>query len=305
MSALRADSACRRFDRWLTAYVDDELDAVHCLELEDHLTGCSGCAETVAMLMATRASLRACVPAEAPSSLRARVQATLREELALEEGPELEEHAPASEHPPTSEDGVGGSVRPVESPAPRLVKLRHIVPFAAAATFALVFGAMQLQKQEATQVSSADSAEVPVQRASLDGLLDDLVAQHAHPPPPETTDPDGLRRFDPYLGIRVRQPAFDGYEARYVGARMHQRAALLQYILRDSQRVTMYVFDTKRVPLEAGRIQLERGPGKTYVGRIRGYSVAASEREGVGYALASDLSPEESAALLLRASQPR
>jgi hypothetical protein len=38
-----------------------------------------------------------------------------------------------------------------------------------------------------------------------------------------------------------------------------------------------------------------------YVGRLRGYSIAAAEERGVGYALASDLNDDESAQLMLAA----
>ena len=37
MSAARDTQACQRLDRWLSAYVDGELDVVHCLDVEDHI----------------------------------------------------------------------------------------------------------------------------------------------------------------------------------------------------------------------------------------------------------------------------
>ena len=143
-----------------------------------------------------------------------------------------------------------------------------------------------------------------VQGAELDSLVDDLVAWHAHPPPPETTDPDGLERFDPYVGVRVRKPHFDQVDARYVGARMQHRAALLQYVLRDRHRVTVYVFDPRKVPLKGKRLQERKiGERQVYVGNVRGYSVAASERNGIGWALASDLNDQENAELVLSAAR--
>jgi hypothetical protein len=40
-----------------------------------------------------------------------------------------------------------------------------------------------------------------------------------------------------------------------------------------------------------------------YVGKLRGYSVAATERSGVGYALASDVGDDENTQLVLAAAQ--
>ena len=83
---------------------------------------------------------------------------------------------------------------------------------------------------------------------------------------------------------------------------IHARAAVLQYMVRDRQRMTMCVFDPKRVTMTTGRLEPRRtSAGMVYVGHVRGYAVAASERDGVGYALASDLSDDESARLLVMA----
>ena len=128
MSAAHDQSACQRFDRWLSAYVDAELDAVHCLEVEDHLEGCEGCREHVAHLERTRESLKRMVKVSAPSSLRARLGKSLAEELARPES-DVEDEPLSSREPQT------GSVRPVAPPPPPggLSQLRFIVPLAAAA----------------------------------------------------------------------------------------------------------------------------------------------------------------------------
>jgi hypothetical protein len=92
-------------------------------------------------------------------------------------------------------------------------------------------------------------------------------------------------------------------KAKYVGARMHQRAALLQYVV-DRRRVTIYVFDPKRVPMRATRLRHQRvGADRVYVGELRGYTVAASEHNGVGYAMASDLPGEDTVELLVQAAR--
>lgn len=334
MSAAREAGQCRRLERWLTAHVDGELDAVHALEVEDHLASCALCTEYVAVLSATRASLQRECKLRAPASLRDRVAASLAsaslaaaspaagrvvdEQSRPGESLDASALAPSPGGPlrgaAVAEPGAGrASAAPTDGAArmPQRVhlrraradgqrgRLRFVLPLAAAATVLLLLGTAQLRERLGPSSTRGENYAA----STLDGLLEDLVAQHAHPPPPETTDPDGLERFDPYIGVRVRQPSLAG--ARYVGARMmDQRAALLQYVVRDRHRVTMYVFDPRKVTLSTGRLAPRRvGDDEVLVGRVRGYSVAASQRHGVGYALASDLSDDESTNLLVMAAR--
>jgi hypothetical protein len=152
------------------------------------------------------------------------------------------------------------------------------------------------------------AAPIASATVGLDTLLDDLVSLHAHPLPPETTDPNELQRFDPLVGVPVRRPAFHPLVS-FNGARVHalrdRRAALLQYTVAGGRRVTVYVFDPRAVPVTASRLQprvIREHP--VYVGKLRGYSVAAAEQKGVGYALASDFEVDESSKLVLSALEP-
>ena len=136
-------------------------------------------------------------------------------------------------------------------------------------------------------------------RTTFDAMLDDLAALHANPLPPETTNPDELRKFEPIVGVKLRRPTFRSYDARFRGARLHamrdtQRAAMLQYVVRNDHRVTVYLFDPRAIPFGATRMQrrlVQEEP--VYVGQFRGYSVAAAERRGVGYAVATDLDTDD------------
>ncbi len=297
--------------RWLTAHLDDELDAVHTLEVEEHLETCADCQEVLATLRATRVSLRQVVPMRAPLGLQERIGESLAVErkdgAPLGEASESslpEEQAPASQVEPSASVRAA-PVRPRRAQR-EPIGLRYVVPLAAAATVALVVGAIQLQQQQESTAkdSPREATSASMQVSSLDSLIDELVAQHVHPPPPETTDPDGLERFDPYVGVRVRRPKFDRLDAHYVGARMQQRAALLQYVVRNRHRLTVYVFDPKKVSMKANRLESRQiGKRQVYVGNVRGYSVAASERNGIGWALASDLNDAESAELVLAAAR--
>ena len=140
--------------------------------------------------------------------------------------------------------------------------------------------------------------------ASLDNLLEDLVLQHARAVEPELTDPSDSKRYEPYIGVHIRTPQLQEVGGRYVGARMTSRAAMLQYIVKNRHRVSLYVFDPKLVPLKAKKLAHRRvKTQEVYVGKVRGYSVAASEQSGVGYALASDLSDDKNTELLIMASR--
>ena len=59
MTAARDTKECLRLERWITAYVDDQLDAVHILEVEEHLGACEGCREQNALTRALQDDVKA------------------------------------------------------------------------------------------------------------------------------------------------------------------------------------------------------------------------------------------------------
>jgi anti-sigma factor RsiW len=135
---------------------------------------------------------------------------------------------------------------------------------------------------------------------ALDGILDELVSLHAQPLPPEITQAEDVRRFDPFVGVKVEPPKLQPFGARFDGARMlplrNQRAAMLQYATADGHRVTLYVYDSNRVRSQSSRHLHERVVRNTpvYFGTVKGFNVAASERRGIGYTLATDLDERSS-----------
>jgi anti-sigma factor (TIGR02949 family) len=166
------------------------------------------------------------------------------------------------------------------------------------------------------------------ERPTFDAVLDDLVAEHMNPLPPEERDLAKLRRFEPVVGVAMRAPTLRKYDARFRGARVlpmrgAQRTAMLQYELPDGERVTVYLWNPQAVPIGSTRLHprilrddAPRGDGARpdaraegsvrlrdalrddaapiYVGEARGVSVAACERRGVGYALATKRDADES-----------
>ena len=77
----------------------------------------------------------------------------------------------------------------------------------------------------------------------------------------------------------------------------NERAAMLQYEVDrggSPQRVSVFIYDPARIHLDGEELN---AVGRTRVGRANGYSVAVTQHDGVGYALASDLDPEVTAEL--------
>jgi anti-sigma factor RsiW len=115
------------------------------------------------------------------------------------------------------------------------------------------------------------------------------------------TEPSLIERFEPRVGVPVRLPSLQAYGARWEGGSVvpvrNRHAASFRYRL-DGHRVTLYVYDASHLPL---RVRLEPRVvhnAPVFVGTRRGYSIAAVERRGVGYAVATDLEQKESAELV-------
>ncbi len=166
-------------------------------------------------------------------------------------------------------------------------------------------------------------------RASgFDAVIDPLVSFHANPPPPEVVDLDqAMHRFEPLVGVHMpgttlRRPL----GASFSGARIYDMdvrpvtdahyTAALRYTM-QGHRITVYIFNPSVVPIQMTRLKprvvvamskptLPSGSASptvehdvpVYVGRVRGFSVAAAEQSGIGYAVASDLDDDQSAELV-------
>ncbi|MCC6556700.1 MAG: zf-HC2 domain-containing protein [Polyangiaceae bacterium] len=290
MSAARSIDGCARCDGALSAYVDGELDPGHAVDLEAHVRGCGPCAERLMLLRAMRASMKKAAAPRCPDALRARIAGTMAAERARA--------------------AARAAAQGDDAPAPRLIQKRYVAALAAAAGVVFAVGmAQQRTASDGGRPSASPAPADPLAVASVESLLDDLVVQHAQPLPPETTNPEDLPRFDPFVGVPVRRPAFQPFHVDFKGARVHtmrdRRAALLQYTVSGGHRVTVYMFNSRTLPVQKApvlrpRLVRER---PVYVGRINGYSVAAAERSGVGYALATDLNDDESTQLVLAAMQ--
>jgi anti-sigma factor RsiW len=253
----------------LAPYLDGELETATLLDLEGHVASCSPCREKVELLRAMRASLKRAVRTAAPSGLRARLSTAMAAEQTRGEAREQAQDAARS--------------------GARFGGWRTMVPLASAAALALFWGA-------------ANRGPVAVGKEATPGddLLAELVAEHSEPLPVESADP---RSFDKWVGVPVRPARFERDGARLVGGRIlpiqQQRAAMLQYVVGtgdDARRVSVLVYNPQNIRInDADFTPRAVGTAQVRVGTSRGYTVAVTQRGGVGYAVASDLDADRSA----------
>lgn len=270
---------CRTVACLVETYLDDELEPSQLLEVEKHTATCTTCRERLQLDRAIRMGVRRTVTAKASASFRARVAHSMT----------AERFASADRALPAS--GV---------PTWRAIGL------AVAATVAAAVGLERQSHQDANHARPTETKATA--SVGLDALIDQFVDWHARPLPPEITNPSELPGFEPYVGVPVQPITLSRFGAKLVGGRilpMHEQncAAMLQYTLDGSHRVSIYVFDPRRVGHHPSRLQPKViGSKPVYVGQIRGWSIAAAEQSGVGYAIASDLGDEASAELALAAA---
>lgn len=284
---------CRGMGPLLVAYLDSELCPAQVVEVDRHLQVCSACAEQVAFDRAVRAGVRKTVRATPlPDGLRERMVARMLEE--------------ARRSRPVGDD------RMIERG--KMLPWHVVLPLASAAAIPLALGIAGAMSERAPRVSMATMAMTaaeeprPVSQSAsvidLDRMLEQFVEWHERPLPPEVTSETELVKFEPYVGVPMKAPALASFGGKLVGGRMlttgssHQTAAMLYYTLPSGHRVSIYVFDPSRVPARPTRLRPRTmGRDEVWVGKVRGYTVAAPIRPDVGYAIASDLDEEQTTRL--------
>lgn len=270
-------SSCRQIAPLLEAFGDEELAADKLLEVEQHLVDCTTCGERVRLNQAMHVSVRSAVRTAAPvmPSFEARIADALRAEVLREEGLD--------------------AVVEREAHHSRMLSWRSVVPVAAAAALTLVWAASTSKQQ----TQNTGTAEARLNTA--DQLLEELVDHHMNARNPRVTEPALLSQLEPEVGVPLNFPSLKAYGARWEGANVvpvsNQHAASLHYTM-GGRNVTLYVYNSTRVPIESRLKARTVRNEPVYVGTRRGVSIAAAEHRGVGYALASDLSDDENAELV-------
>ena len=270
---------CRTVACLVETYLDDELEPSQLLEVEKHTATCTTCRERIQLDRAIRMGVRRSVGTKASESFRARVT-----------------HSMTAERWASAERAAASGV-----PTWRAVGL------AVAATVAAVVG-LERQNHPESEGSARPIQANASASMGLDAMIDKFVDWHARPLPPEITNANDLPGFEPYVGVPVRPRALAPFGAKLLGGRIlpvqeQNCAAMLQYTLDGSHRVSIYVFDPRHVGTHPSKLHAKIiGSVPVYVGQIKGWSIAAAERSGVGYAIASDLGDDASAELALAAA---
>jgi anti-sigma factor RsiW len=276
-------SGCRAVAPLVQSYLDGELDPSQLAEVETHTQGCAKCRERIVLDRAIRSGVRASVARSKPSAgFRGRAAASV-----------VAQRWSPTERSTSGAPTWGGWI------------------VAAAATAAAVVGIHGQLQQRAGTVAEPSGEATAKATLGIDQMIDQFVDWHARPLPPEVTNPKDFPGFEPYVGVPVRPPALSPFGARLLGGRIlpvpeHRVAAMLQYTLDGGHRVSVYVFDPRRIETKPSRLRTKVfGTEPVYIANVRGWSVAAVEppRKGIGYAIASDLGDEENAELAFAAAE--
>lgn len=308
---------CSQIATVVGAFVDGALDTVRTLEVEEHLGTCDDCRERAAFERAVRGSLQRAVHSEVPApSMKDKWKAAMlaaAEEDAIQDA-EFEE----SKNDADAEDDdelparvslalVGKETerasaqqaeRAIASAEHRAFSWRTMTAVAVAASLMLVWNVVSHQAPPARSSSA-------IRAGFGSDPLADIVSEHSRPLPPERTDPREVRAFERYVGVPVHPPRLPKPNTRLIGGRVlalqHERAAMLQYEVgqgQNMQRVSVFIYDPRRIQVGGDEMSPRTvGTAQVRVGRSEGYSVAVTQRQGVGYAVASDLDTEASAEL--------
>ncbi|MBL8604604.1 MAG: zf-HC2 domain-containing protein [Myxococcales bacterium] len=278
-------AGCDEARRWTDAYLDGELDPSAAVHVEAHLAGCAGCKAELESVRSLKKVLAGQREESAPTALRFRVLAALDAE---------DEHV----------------AREVSAQKRKRHGLGVALTGAALASVVLMQGLRARQGMP----FGADGARGPTpMMAGLLPVVEDVAQRHARelPSEVEASDPAQVAQwFRGKLDIPVRPVLFHGVPARLVGGRIsnvrdHLAAALYYDV--GGRRMTVFVYDAGVLPQRAllnadnDDVVLQRAmvQGRpVLVTSSHGYTVTLTEQQGVGYAIASDMPPQECARVL-------
>jgi anti-sigma factor RsiW len=268
-------TSCRSIAPLLETFRDGELGPERVIEVEQHLTECAHCVERVRFSEAVRVSIRQHSRSSAPvtASFQSRVAAAID----------------AARHRELEQEELEARGRS------RFMDARKVGALAMAATV-LIWASRNPEQTNTINGSVSKASFTP----NVDQLLEELVDHHVDGRS-DFTELSLLPAAEREVGVPLHVPSFRQYGGRWEGASVvpvsNQRAASLRYTV-GGHRMTLYVFDSSRFPIQKQLQQRLVGQERVYIGVRRGYSIGATEHRGVGYALASDLSEPETAELV-------
>lgn len=275
--------SCERLRGLWDTFLDGELPSRQMLELQVHLDGCAACSELLASSQAIRSTARRVIYEDAPVTEEFRQR--LSQALVAEAKQEREQQGRAR----------------MQHLFERAPQLGLGAALAAAAALLLWFG---LGGSKPTPHPELEERAVATNELlGPQELLDLFIDYHTAPPAPEVTEPKLVPELERDVGVRVPFPSLAAYGAEWQGGSLvpvprTKPAAYLRYRTRDAHRVTVYVYNASRIPLHASLERRVFREEPVYERSWRGYSIAAQLRQGVGYAVATDLDGTRSAELV-------
>ncbi len=310
---------CTKVQARLETFLDGELQPESTLEVEAHLDCCPRCAESIKFSQALRNSL--CHVVKRECIVSDEFKRRLRTALAAERCRSPVTERAAEAEPVQTQSPRGDLARrraEVEQRQHEGFPWRPLWTLVAAAAGWVLFLKWVPAEERmvmpplghsktAVPDNSTHTAGFAGARTNVvDDALDKLIDYHSSPPAPQVVEEELVRDFEADVGVRVHAPSLQQFGALWEGASLvpvtDHAAAYLRYRM-PRRHVTLYVYDPRKVPLrrshawravhtgdEVAKSSSEEGHANTvYLGHWRGYSVAAKEAEGIGYALAADL----------------
>lgn len=266
---------CALVQRYVDAYVDQELDPGTQFEVERHVDVCAECQEQITFARAMKEHVRSAVSStRAPIDLAARIRGSL--------------------------DDAEREAQPAPLIRIAPMRLRHAIPLAGAAavlmaaSFALSPSAAELAA-EAPAVLPKGARDASIQSATTIPIFEDVLRVHANDLPADVggTQPQEVTRwFRNKVSFPVRPARFERRDARLLGARLsnvrEQQAAALYYDV-GGNRVTVVVFGQPDRRMHDGLSRARFLGREVRYRQVRGYTVPVREQEGLTYAFTGDL----------------
>lgn len=248
---------CDLVEKYLDAYVDQELDAGSVIQFESHLNECSLCRSRLGLIRLVKAQVKERLAGvTAPQSLHQRVSAALVS-------------APA----------------PVHDNQPRRVWLG--MSAAAAMVFA-IFGVYQALGRQSVFKSAIAEGSVMMP------IFEDVVNRHTQEQPVDVqgAEPDRIILwFRGKVRFPVRLVDFREPSVHFVGARLshvRERQAATFYYTVSGRRLTTVVFEAS-TPLWHGCERVVIGGRELFFRDVYGYTVPVIQHKNIAYAFTSDL----------------
>jgi hypothetical protein len=286
-------ATCSTVAPLLDTFADGELSSDLTLSVQQHVSECAHCRSVVDAIYELKDHLKAAVHEDATVSpeFLARIEGALTAEQArIDKDQRIVR--------------MGAQLGPLS--------WRTVTPLVAAACTLFWVG----MKRPAATSENTDTTARPTSTADvlpLDEVLDELIDYHSAPPAPQLTEAKLIPQLEREVGVKVRLPTFDEPQwandtqsarlglpqwqgASVVPVRNH-RAAYMRYNV-GGHWVTLYVYNSGRYPIHQKLQQRVVHDLPVYVGERRGYSIAARERTGIGYAVATDFDDVQSAELV-------